>query len=114
MVASTSPFSVSRPYWAAIPSCPSARSVGINFWKHVPSAQIPWAKTMLGLVMAFSFSESLRRLAAVEAPGPNEGCIALPVASQDDNPAEDIAGRSYTLGHPLANELTLWRDRKRT
>jgi hypothetical protein len=63
---------------------------------------------MLGLVMAFSFSESLRRLAAVEAPGPNEGCIALPVASQDDSPAEDIAGRSYTLGHPLANELTLW------
>jgi hypothetical protein len=29
-------------------------TVGISLWKHEPSAQMPWAKTMLGLVIAFS------------------------------------------------------------
>jgi hypothetical protein len=48
--AATSPASVSRPYWAAITSCPSARSVGITLLKDEPSAQIPWTNTMLGLV----------------------------------------------------------------
>src|SRR6185312_6293529 len=43
--------SVSRPYCAAITSWPSARRAGISFWKHEPSAQIPWAKTMLGLAI---------------------------------------------------------------
>src|SRR2546426_556526 len=46
----TSPSFVSRPYWAAITSYPSAWSAGITLLKHEPSAQIPWQKTMLGLV----------------------------------------------------------------
>src|SRR5271168_1964254 len=50
IVASTSPFSVSRPYCAAITWCPSALRVGISFWKHEPSAQIPWEKTILGFI----------------------------------------------------------------
>src|SRR5260221_14686018 len=46
----TSPSIVSRPYWAAITSCPSAWSAGLTLLKHEPSAQIPWQNTMLGLV----------------------------------------------------------------
>src|ERR1700758_672056 len=47
---STSLWHESRLYWQAITSCPSARSVGISLLKHEPSAQIPWQKTMLGLL----------------------------------------------------------------
>ena len=47
---STSPWWESRPYSAAMHSCPSARSAGINLLKHEPSAQRPWQKTMLGLL----------------------------------------------------------------
>ena len=43
-------FQESRPCWEHITSCPSACSAGISFWKHEPSAQSPWANTMLGLV----------------------------------------------------------------
>ena len=39
--AATSPFTESRLFWAAITSCPSACSVGINLLKHDPSAQRP-------------------------------------------------------------------------
>src|SRR5215470_6974873 len=55
MVASTSLFTESRPYCAAITSWPSARSAGISFWKHEPSAQMPWQKTMAGLRGVFIF-----------------------------------------------------------
>jgi hypothetical protein len=37
----TSPSSVSRPYCAAITSCPSAWNAGITLLKDEPSAQIP-------------------------------------------------------------------------
>src|SRR3984957_17968194 len=49
-VVATSSTLESRPYCAAITSYPSARSVGITLLKHEPSAQMPWANTMLGLV----------------------------------------------------------------
>jgi hypothetical protein len=55
----TSLASESRPYWAAITWCRSARSVGITLLKHDPSAQIPWQSTMLGLVSVdFDFISS--------------------------------------------------------
>jgi hypothetical protein len=47
---STSLWAVSRLYWQAMTSCPSARSGGISLLKHEPSAQMPWQKTMLGLL----------------------------------------------------------------
>ena len=47
---SMSVWAVSRLYWAAITSCPSARSAGMSLLKHEPSAQMPWQKTMLGLL----------------------------------------------------------------
>src|SRR6266446_3367597 len=50
----TSPSGVSRPYWAAITSYPSACSGGITLLKLEPSAHIPWQKTMLGLVVLIS------------------------------------------------------------
>jgi hypothetical protein len=40
----------SSPYWAAITSYPSACSGGMTLLKLEPSAQMPWTKTMLGLV----------------------------------------------------------------
>ncbi len=49
MVAATSSLVVSRPYWDDITSYPSACSGVITLLKHEPSAQMPWAKTMLGL-----------------------------------------------------------------
>src|SRR5580693_8292264 len=49
-VAATSSTLVSRPYCVEIASYPSARSAGITLLKHEPSAQMPWANTMLGLV----------------------------------------------------------------
>src|SRR5580692_979263 len=49
-VAATSSALVSRPYCVEIASYPSARSAGITLLKHEPSAQMPWANTMLGLV----------------------------------------------------------------
>ena len=49
-VAATSSTLVSRPYCAEITWYPSACSGGITLLKHEPSAQIPWAKTMLGLI----------------------------------------------------------------
>src|SRR5271156_3771316 len=55
---SMSLWAVSRLYWAVITSCPSARSAGMSLLKHEPSAQMPWQKTMLGLLwgdMASSF-----------------------------------------------------------
>src|SRR5712692_6251082 len=51
LTVATSPSGVSRPYWAAITSYPSACSGGITLLKLEPSAQIPWQKTMLGLVV---------------------------------------------------------------
>src|SRR5260370_32914579 len=45
---------VSRPYWAAITSCPSACSGGITLLKLEPSAHIPWQKTMLGFFVFIS------------------------------------------------------------
>src|SRR5262249_41958133 len=50
----TSHFRESRPCWDAITSWPSACSVGISLLKHEPSAQRPWAKTMLGLAIVIS------------------------------------------------------------
>src|SRR6201993_26049 len=50
----TSPSGVSRPYCAAITSYPSVCSGGITLLKLEPSAQIPWQKTMLGLVVFIS------------------------------------------------------------
>jgi hypothetical protein len=41
--------SVSRLFWAANNSCPSACSVGVTLLKHEPSAHNQWANTMLGL-----------------------------------------------------------------
>src|SRR5258707_13359429 len=68
LTVATSPSGVSRPYWAAITSYPSACSGGITLLKLEPSAHIPWQKTMLGLVVLisnlrfwFSFA-GLRRL----------------------------------------------------
>src|SRR6476659_35967 len=48
--AATSLSRLSRPYCAAITSYPSAWSGRITLLKHEPSAQMPWANTMLGLV----------------------------------------------------------------
>jgi hypothetical protein len=96
---------VSRPYCAAITSCPSARSAGISFWKHEPSAQIPWAKTMLGLVMVFSSVKDWDGLRPGVPCSQTWGCSALPFASQELCPAEKIAGRSYKFEHPLACKL---------
>src|SRR5229473_1499913 len=63
LVAATSAACESRPYWTAITWWPSAWSVGISLLKHEPSAQIPWQKTMLGLVcvgfILFSFGQRL-------------------------------------------------------
>jgi len=53
----TSPSGVSRPYWAAITSYPSAWSGGITLLKLEPSAQIPWQKTTLGLCVALFILE---------------------------------------------------------
>src|SRR5258706_48294 len=50
MVVATSSLVVFRPYWDDTTSYPSACSGGITLLKHEPSAQMPWAKTMLGLV----------------------------------------------------------------
>src|SRR5579863_10152641 len=64
----TSSSGVSRPYWAAITSYPSACSGGITLLKLEPSAHIPWQKTMLGLVVFIShllFCFSLLLLAAL-------------------------------------------------
>ena len=47
VTASTSPLRVSRLFCMDITSYPSAASVGITLLKHEPSAQIPWANTML-------------------------------------------------------------------
>jgi hypothetical protein len=41
LIAATSSVNVSRPYWTAITSCPSACSTGITLLKHEPSAQMP-------------------------------------------------------------------------
>src|SRR5580693_2699032 len=49
IVAATSASLVSRPYCAQITSYPSACRGGSSLLKHDPSAQIPWANTMLGL-----------------------------------------------------------------
>src|SRR6266436_7552506 len=56
LTVATSPSGVSRPYWAAITSYPSACSGGITLPKLEPSAHIPWQKTMLGL---FAFISNL-------------------------------------------------------
>src|SRR5260221_4311479 len=50
MVVATSSLIVLRAYWEDTTSYPSACSGGITLLKHEPSAQMPWAKTMLGLV----------------------------------------------------------------
>jgi hypothetical protein len=55
----TSPSGVSKPYCAAIASYPSAWSGGITLLKLEPSAQIPWQKTMLGLVCLDVFISDL-------------------------------------------------------
>src|SRR2546428_11152590 len=57
--AATSPASVSRPYWAAITSCPSARSVGITLLKDEPSAQTR-GRTRCSAWFAWTYSCSLR------------------------------------------------------
>ena len=43
-----------RPYCAAMHSCPSACRGTISLLKQEPSAQSPWQKTMLGLVVLIS------------------------------------------------------------
>src|SRR5216683_7923988 len=65
----TSPSGVSRPYCAATTSYPSACSAGITLLKHEPSAQIPWQKTMLGLVCVDLF--------ILEPPGDSYPLAAL-------------------------------------
>src|ERR1700722_13578292 len=68
-VAATSSSLLSRPYCAAITSYPSACSGGITLLKHEPSAQIPCAKTMLGLAgMAAPSRERSGRLHARSRP----------------------------------------------
>src|SRR5580698_2714925 len=52
LIVATSSANESRPYWTEITSCPSACSVGITSLKHEPSAQMPWQKTIAGLVCA--------------------------------------------------------------
>src|SRR5580704_19495686 len=81
---STSLFSESSPCCEQITSCPSACSVGISFWKHEPSAQSPWAKTMLGLVAWL---------------------MALSHRPQDRLSRGDFSGGSHSFGHPLAGEI---------
>src|SRR5215469_2420810 len=49
LTAATSPSSESRLFWVDTTSWPSACSVGISLLKHEPSAQSPWANTILGL-----------------------------------------------------------------
>src|SRR6202035_4402375 len=68
-VVATSSSLLSRPYCAAITSYPSACSGGITLLKHEPSAQIPWANTMLGLAgMAAPSRERSGRLHARSRP----------------------------------------------
>src|SRR3954469_21169913 len=46
----TSSSNESRPYWTEMTSCPSACNAGITLLKQEPSAQMPWQKTIVGLV----------------------------------------------------------------
>ena len=73
----TSPSGVSRPYWAAITSCPSACSGGITLLKHEPSAQRPWQNTMLG----FSFADMVHLSEKVV----RERCVRGRLASAASN-----------------------------
>src|ERR1700735_5566228 len=73
IVAATSATFESRPYCTAITSYPSACSGGITLLKHEPSAQIPWANTMLGLVGVDMASSS-----AVVATAPVGGVAQTP------------------------------------
>src|SRR5580693_7614646 len=66
--AATSPSGVSRPYWAAITSYPSACSGGITLLKLEPSAHIPWQKTMLGFFAFISSLPSFCSSLTVNAP----------------------------------------------
>src|SRR6202034_3757685 len=97
IVAATSATFESRPYCTAITSYPSACSGGITLLKHEPSAQIPWANTMLGLVGGNMASSS-----AVVATAPVGGAGQTPAWP---NGSRRSFTRSGEAQHPRRQQL---------
>src|SRR5580765_8123486 len=105
----TSPARVSRPYWAAITSCPSACSAGITLLKHEPSAQIPWQNTMLFFdFVILVFFPLLAVL--VEMSSPQFAFVSSP--NRDAAKLPPIARRA--IGHWEEGALLLKEERKFT
>src|SRR6476469_3577586 len=96
--AATSPSGESRPYWAAITSCPSACSAGISLLKHEPSAQRPWQNTML----VFSFADMVHLSEKVVRERCVRGRLAA-AASDHHSPDDGFLSPSFE-GSPIASE----------
>src|SRR6266446_2491681 len=85
MVVATSSLIVLRAYWDDTTSYPSACSGGITLLKHEPSAQMPCAKTMLGLIcldMIDSFPELASRHIHSRTYG-GQCCSTTPATSHE-------------------------------